>query len=108
MSKTKARKGEHPIKFGTPPERRDYHWAEVAERLRARPGEWALVHERLPASVAWSVNAGRVGPVHKDRGFRTRTVGNTQGAGVVRTIRELWMVYDPALDTTIKKNGAKK
>jgi hypothetical protein len=107
-------KGKAPvkIKFGEepPPARRDYRWRDIAEALRKRPGEWALVHTDLPASTPWSINKGRVKPVHPDRGFRTRTVGNRRvGENQTRMTAELHMVYQPELDLSLaKRNGDKK
>lgn len=106
--KTKGK--AHKVEFGAPPpQRRDYHWAEVAEQLRQNPGEWAVVHRDLPASVCWTVNAGKVRAVHPSLGFQTRTTGNHADGPGIRWVRELWMVYDPTLDTSkAKKNGVKK
>lgn len=106
------RKAPVKVKFGTEPEpaRRDYRWRDIAEALKKRPGEWALVHKNLPASTPWAINAGRVKPVHPDRGFRTRTVGNRKvGVNETRMTEELHMVYQPELDLTLaKRNGAKR
>lgn len=100
------------LEFTDPPPaaKRDYRWAEVADALRERPGEWAVVHRDVPASVPWSVNAGKVSAVHPDRGFRTRAAGtHDTGDGGRRITSELFMVYDPELDLSrAKKNGARK
>lgn len=106
-------KKPHKVQFGTPPpQRRDYHWAEVAEQLRAQPGEWAKVHENLPSSVVWTINRGKVAAVAPHLGFETRTADNKADETGKRWCAELWMVYDPAKDTTrgkskAKQNGAK-
>jgi hypothetical protein len=107
-----AKRPAHKVQFGTPPpQRRDYHWTEVAEQLRAQPGVWAKVHADLPSSVVWTINRGRVAPVAPHRGFETRTVGNRPDEKGKRWCAELWMVYLPENDTTLekkaKRNGAK-
>lgn len=104
----------HKVRFGTPPaQRRDYHWAEVAEQLRAQPRDWAMVHRDLPSSVVWTINRGKVAPVAPHLGFETRTVGNKPDEHGKRWCAELWMVYQPENDTTLdkgkaKRNGARK
>lgn len=98
------------VKFTSPPpKRRNYHWAEVAEQLRQRPREWALVHTDLPSSTPWAVNAGRVSAVHPSLGFRTQSADGYEGVDGVRMTGSLYMMYDPDLDESrAKKNGAKK
>lgn len=98
------------VRFGTPPEpRRDYHWDEVAEQLRSRPGEWAVVHEDLPSSVQWSVSRGRVAAVAPALGFQSRTAGNVRDESGKQWCAELWMMYDPSLDQSrAKQNGGKR
>lgn len=113
-TRTTTRTKSPVLKFGEPPPtRRDYQWEAVAEGLRKRPGEWAVVHQDLPSSVVWAVNAGRVSPVHPSKGFRTRTEGNTQPESGPRMCATLWMVYDAALDQSKSKskstrNGRKR
>lgn len=88
--------------------RRSYPWREIAEQLRARPEDWALVLEDLPSSVVWAVNQGRVLPVHPDRGFRTKA-RKTKRKSDERPAwtGELYMAYDPSLDVVAKRNGGR-
>lgn len=92
-----------------PPGRREYHWPDIAEQLRSRPGEWALVHRDLPSSTPYAINAGRVSTVHPDLGFRTRGTAGYEAEDGTRMTGELYMVYDPDLDLSrADENGAKK
>lgn len=58
-----------------PPERKASRVARVATELRARPGEWALIHheEGLGFMPWW-------GPLHESPDFETRFDRKTQGA----------------------------
>jgi predicted alpha/beta superfamily hydrolase len=38
----------------------DRHWAEIAEELRGRPGEWALVSDDISHQAAHNIRAGRL------------------------------------------------
>lgn len=107
---TRAKGKKVTVKFGEPPERRKYHWKEIADRLRKRPGEWALVQEELPSSVPWAINAGRVSAVSPTLGFETMTSGNRPvGEKGKRVCAELWMRYVPEKDESrAKQNGARK
>ena len=54
------------LKFQDPPpdakgawKGRKSKWAGIAEELRSRPGEWALVGEQVSASVVTMIKSGR-------------------------------------------------
>lgn len=97
------------LKVSEPPAREDYHWSEIAEALRAKPGTWMLVHENIPANVVWTVNRGGVAAVHPDLGFRTSTAKNTRPETGPRMAGEVYMVYEPELDESrAKQNGGKR
>lgn len=60
------------LKFQDPPpdakgkwNGRTSKWAGIAEELRSRPGEWALVAERASASTVTMINAGRAAGMPK-------------------------------------------
>lgn len=113
MGKTKKAPAPKLVFKDPPPEKRDYQWEAVAEQLRERPGEWALVHRDLPASVPWAVNAGRISHVHPDRGFQARSAGGydheTAGRKPTRYAAEMFLIYRPENDTSkAKKNGGKR
>ncbi len=53
------------IKFQDPPpdgkgHSRKSKWAGIAEELRSRPGEWALVGEQVSASMVTMIKSGRM------------------------------------------------
>lgn len=89
-----------------PKARRQYPWREIADSLRARPGDWAVVAENLPSSVVWAINAGRIKHVHPERGFRAKA-RETRRAGSERVTGKLYMVYESELDEVAKRNGGR-
>lgn len=96
-----AKRATHRVKFGeAPPEgRRRYPWEEIAEQLRKRPDEWAVVLEDIPAATAYKAKAGGVSAVHPSRGFEFTTEGNTRPESGTRMVAKLHMRYRPELDT---------
>ena len=93
------------IQFGDPPTTTrsgNFDWDSVAEQLRAKPGEWALVFEdgryTLVTSMSGgSVSAFRIKPsvMERDPRFEYMTTNNHWGDDGRRRC-DLWMRYvDP-------------
>ena len=87
------------VKFGDPPPERKpapYDWPKIADKLRAKPGEWALIFKQDKASYATAIRIKGIKALHPDKGFEVRTENN------VRTpsprICDLWMRYNPEKD----------
>lgn len=106
-----ARRGASPVKSGkvefkdpAPFQRRQYPWRDIAEQLRAKPGQWALVLTDIPLSVVWARNAGRVKTVSPSRGFEATARKTDKKRGVAG---EVYMRYVPEQDET-RSNGTKE
>lgn len=88
-------KGAAAIKFGTPPPAREvrYDWPAIADKLRARPEEWALIFTGDRTTLVTALRAGSIRALRPRAGFEVRTANNTRGTP--RTC-DLWMRYVPA------------
>lgn len=75
-----------------PPARVKYDWEAIADQLRASPGEWFLVFEKGPKSVAQSIIQGDTKALAGAE-FETRTANNTRETPRTCT---LWVRYVPA------------
>lgn len=88
------------LTFKEPPEkyhRNRYDWDQIADELRERPGEWAMIFEHGPTSLVSSIRLGvRALPLDQ---FEVRTTDNTKDSPRTCT---LWLRYNP------KKKGKKK
>jgi hypothetical protein len=93
MSKSKGA----AVKFGTPPPQRKspYDWDSIAEQLRKKPGEWALIFEGDKTSLVTAIRIDGIRALRPRKGFETRTTNNTKGSP--RTC-DLWMRYNPEKD----------
>lgn len=85
MAKSKVKFGEPPVGRG-----HDYDWADIAEQLRKRPGEWALVFENDKVTYANAMKQGGIRALAPDQGFEYRTTDNTREYPRTCT---LWMRY---------------
>lgn len=84
---------ENPeVQFGEPPVKTRYDWWAIAEQLRSRPGEWAMVFEGGLTSTVNAIRQGHVNAVRSDLGFEITTLNNTREQP--RTC-DLWMRYNP-------------
>lgn len=80
-----------------PPARvKRYDWGEIAEQLRARPGEWAKVFENDKTSLVTAIRLNNIKPLRSTKGFETRTTDNTRTSPRYCT---LYMRYVPENDT---------
>lgn len=63
------------VKWESPPAtgKVKYNWPKIAARLRAKPGEWALIYRQDRLSVANAVRQGHVRDVLPGDGFEVRT-----------------------------------
>lgn len=75
-----------------PPGRFRYDWTAIAQKLRERPGEWALIFERDRASLVTAIRINGIAAVAPAQGFECRTSNNTRDS--VRTCT-LHMRYNP-------------
>lgn len=55
-----------------------YHWAEIAEQLKSKPGEWAMVGENLPLGSGTYINMGRIRAFQPSGSFEATTRGRTE------------------------------
>lgn len=69
------------IEFRDPPPdgRSSMDWEPIAEALRGRPGEWALVRTKSGASQAGAINNGRVAALRPIGAFRA--ISRSDGDG---------------------------
>lgn len=87
------------VTFSDPPNRPiQYDWAEIAKKLKRRPGKWALIFERDRTSVVNAIRQGNIAAVRPDHGFEVRTANN-----VARPHRvcSLYLRYVPEMDERI-------
>ena len=80
------------VAFVAPPTRVRYDWEKIADRLRRKPGEWALIFTQDRTSVVVAIRAGSVAPVHPALGFETTTRENRRNQP--RTC-DLYMRFNP-------------
>jgi hypothetical protein len=87
------------IKFGDPPTTRgqSYDWSAIADDLRARPRDWALIFEADRHSLVSAIRNGGISALAPVQGFRSATANNTFDEES-RRICDLWMMYDPDED----------
>jgi len=99
---TKQKKPVAEVKFTPPPPEREkrYDWDRIADVLRSRPGEWALIFEQDKASIASTIAQNDIRALRSDRGFEVRTSNNKRTSP--RTC-DLYMRYVPEKD---KEGGA--
>lgn len=79
------------VEFKEPPPYTRYDWHSVADQLREKPGEWALVFTNGPVSAVNSLRQG-VSALPPDE-FEFRTSNNDKTARP-RTC-DLWIKYTP-------------
>jgi hypothetical protein len=69
-----------------PPAYGRYDWPAIKRRLQSRPGEWTLVAEQVPRSVASAIRRDNIAALRDERWeFECRT-RQTQG-----NLADLWM-----------------
>lgn len=78
------------LKWVEPPTNKGPHgkWAEIADELRARPNEWALVASQASLSYSSALRSGSA-PGWTRGEFEVRTVGND----VSRTRGDIYARY---------------
>jgi hypothetical protein len=81
-----------------PGNRGSFDWNEIAQRLRAKPGEWLLIFENGPRGTANGVRQGHV-LVFQEPGFEVTTRNNNVEAGTCT----LYMRYVPPAQTTPRR-----
>lgn len=81
-----GRNGNHP-----------YDWRQVAEDLRAAPGEWHLVFENDRHTLAHAISQNGIVALRSSKGFETSTRNNVRHEDGSRTC-DLWMRYVPEQD----------
>lgn len=89
------------IEFSEPPPPRagKYDWSSIADKLLAKPGEWALIYTKDKTTYASSIRGNCVNALKREHGFVSRTANNTTTPGD-RTC-SLWLMYDPSKDSRI-------
>jgi hypothetical protein len=95
------------IKVAEPPPRRthNYDWDQIADELRAEPGQWHLIFEGGKHSLVTAIRIDGIRALRKDKGFEVRTTNNIrpkQGSPDKRTC-DLYLRYNPAADTERRK-----
>lgn len=90
-----------------PSQKNRYDWVAIAEQLKAHPLEWGKVFDKDRISVVNAVRQGDIKPLHPDLGFVVRTTNNVRSPQRVCT---MYLMYDPAKDTTrsTKRKGKKE
>lgn len=90
------------IQFKEPPERREqrYDWAAIAEDLRSRPGEWALIFEQDRTSLVTSFRLGGYKDLPVEE-FEYMTNHNTrefydEDGEYHPRMCSMWLRYNPA------------
>jgi hypothetical protein len=78
-----------------PPKRQSYDWVTIADDLRARPMEWALIFKRDRTSLVNALRQGAITPLHPDLGFEIRSANNTRDEDE-RRVCDLYLRYNPA------------
>ncbi len=96
------------VKFGDPPPSAQgnhlYDWSAIADQLRARPEQWALVFTDDKNSLVTAIRIDGIAALRKSKGFQVRTRNNKRpinektGKPLPRTC-DLWMRYVPELDS---------
>lgn len=90
------------VKFGDPPPSAQgnhlYDWSAIADQLRARPEEWALVFTDDRNSLVTAIRLDGIAALRKSKGFQVRTRNNKRPEGLPRTC-DLWMRYVPEFDS---------
>lgn len=94
------------VKFVEPPPLGNgrYDWVAIGNKLRKKPGEWALIFEGDRSSVVVALRSGNVSTLTPAMGFEFRTINNDKTPP--RTC-DLLMRYVPEKDETAapKKKG---
>lgn len=75
-----------------PPKRQSYDWGKIANDLRARPMEWALIFKNDRTSLVNALRQGSITALHADLGFEIRTANNTREP--IR-VCDLYLRYNP-------------
>lgn len=75
-----------------PPKRQSYDWRRIADDLRARPMEWALIFKHDRTSLVNALRQGAIVALHPQLGFEIRTANNTRNGQ--RTC-DLYLRYNP-------------
>ncbi len=89
--------GIREVRFSEPPPVREmkYDWTAIAQRLKRKPGEWALVYSDDKQTYAVAIRSGKIAALRKSDGFESRTAGNDN---INRTCA-LWVRFNPEADT---------
>jgi hypothetical protein len=69
---------DSPVWADPPPQMGEPVWSELADKLRAEPGRWALLGAQLARSTAHHIQTGRYAAFRPAGSFQTM-VRNTQG-----------------------------
>lgn len=65
------------VGWATPPKsRHGYDWEIIGAELKARPGQWKLIFENGPTSVANGIRQGNVSRLRPEDGFEVTTRNN--------------------------------
>ena len=75
-----------------PPRPQSYDWGQIADDLRKRPMEWALIFKGDRTSLVNALRQGAIASLHPDLGFQTRTANNTREP--IRTC-DLYLRFNP-------------
>jgi hypothetical protein len=76
-----------------PPRRSTYDWAAIADELRSRPNDWALIFKGDRTSLVNALRQGGITALHPDLGFEIRTTNNTREQP---RICDLYLRFNPA------------
>ena len=94
-ARRKARESKAPGISGwqePPPKRQSYDWSRIADDLRKRPMEWALIYKQDRTSLVNALRQGAITPLHPELGFEIRTANNTREA--IR-VCDLYLRFNP-------------
>ena len=61
-----------------PPDRRAANWEVIAQELMDNEGQWLMLFEQVPTSIARAIAQGSIAALRKNKGFRIVTRNNTR------------------------------
>lgn len=94
------------ITWVNPPEKKVYDWVAIAETLRSRPNEWALIFEHDRASLVSAIRNGGIVALTGDKGFQIKTRRNDR-TGDVRMC-DLYLRYVPENDVALHPRSKRR
>lgn len=87
------------VEWTPPPASVKYDWNSIAEQLRKRPMDYALIFRQGPVAVVNALRQGNIAALHPDLGFEVRTANNQREAP---RLCDLWVRYNPKKESDIR------